>query len=73
MPKALPDFDTGALCAQVLQQDIGLSVQTNDPETFKRRMYVHMARHPEHKLRILAGPSKTSFLLVKIEAVPANA
>jgi hypothetical protein len=73
LPKALPDFDTGALCEQVLKQDIGLAVQTNDPETFKRRMYVHMSKHPEHKLRILAGPSASSLLLVKIEAVPAHA
>ncbi len=71
MPKALPDFDASALCAQVLQQDIGLAVQTNDPETFKRRMYAYMAANPAHKLRILAGASKASFLLVKIEAVPA--
>lgn len=70
MSRASPDFDAGALCIEALKQDIGLSVSTSDPATFKRRMYEHMARHPAHKLSILTGPTPSTFFLVKPAAMP---
>lgn len=72
MPKLLsdPNFDAAALCEAVHQQDIGLTILTNDPAAFKRRMYAHMAKVPQHKLRILTGETRNQFLLVKPEAAP---
>lgn len=75
MPKVAsdPHFDCAALCEAVLQQDIGLAVSTNDPATFKRRLYAYMAKNPQHKLSILAGQTANSFLLVKPAATEAAA
>lgn len=57
MPKAEPHFDYGALAEQVLEQDIGLIVTTNNPGGFRRVMYTHMRRRPEHKFAIMSDPA----------------
>lgn len=70
MAKPSPDFDAGALCAEVFKQDLGLQITTNDPEKFKRRMYAHMSKNPQDKLAIHAGRTPTTFLLIKQQALP---
>lgn len=70
---ALPDFDAAALCEEALRHDIGISISTNSPADFKRKLYTHMARHPEHKLSILTGREPNILLLVRPAAVdPAS-
>lgn len=64
-------FDPGALCAQVLEQDLGLQISTNNPGSFRRILYKHMRAHPEHKLHIYQDPSSASrFLLLRSALAP---
>lgn len=64
MPKATPHFDVGGLCEQVLEQDLGLVVSTNNPGGFRRTLYTHMRKHPEHKLHIYSTQDSPNRLML---------
>lgn len=68
MPKAEPHFDCAALCANVLTQEIGLRISTNNPEGFKRVLYKHMRLRPEHKIHIYQAADTPNALLLLNQA-----
>lgn len=64
LPKADPHFDYAGLCEEVLAQDLGLFITTNNPGGFRRVLYTHMRKKPEHKLVILQDPSSPNRLVL---------
>ena len=66
MPKAEAHFDVAALCEQVLEQDLGLFISTNNAGGFRRTVYAHTRKHPEHRIHIYADPlSVDRFFLLR--------
>lgn len=66
MPAIDSHFDVPALLQQVHAQPIGLEVSTNNPEGFRRLVYLHARELPELQVRIMQSPhSPNAFWLVK--------
>lgn len=74
MPALDMHFDPAAICAQALQQDHGIIVSTNNPAGFRRIMYAHMRKVPEHKLTLRTDPQSPSrFLLLRQQEAHSDA
>lgn len=64
MPKAPEHFDYAALAEQVLQQDLGLVITTNNPGGFRRVMYTYMRQNPSHRFVIDGDPAAPNRLFL---------
>lgn len=56
MPLAQPAFDAVALLSAVKQQEVGLSVSTNNPRRFRAILYAAMRAAPHLRCFIYANP-----------------
>lgn len=52
MPAIQTHFDIPGLVDQVLQQDLGLFIDTNNPAGFKRVVYAYLRKNPSKALSI---------------------